>query len=65
MDYHAILNKAIAEAKKLYAEVSLYGSPAHIYQELEELLDFYIHQYTTIITNISAFKQQVENSLHE
>lgn len=65
MDYNAILSEAIAEAKKLYAEVSLYGSPAHIYQELEELLDFYIHQYPTIITDISTFKQQVENSLHE
>lgn len=65
MDYEAILSEAIAEAKKLYAEIALFGSPAHIYQELDELVDFYIRQYPTIITDVDAFKQKVENSLHE
>ena len=59
MDYASLLTKIITEAKVLYAEIAPFASPAHVYQEIDDLVTAYQHQYPSIITNIAQCTEQV------
>jgi hypothetical protein len=59
MDYASLLAQIIREAKVLYTEIAPFTSPAHVYQEIDNLVTAYQHQYPSIITNIAQCTEQV------
>ncbi|MDX2077626.1 MAG: hypothetical protein SFZ02_14450 [bacterium] len=59
MDDASLLAQIIAEAKVIYASIAPFASPAHVYQEIDDLVTAYQHQYPTIITNIAQFTERV------
>ncbi len=63
MDEATLITKIIAEAQQIIAEALQYGSPAHAYQEIDELVSHYIATYPTIITHADDFSRRVHEAL--
>lgn len=63
MNEDTLLQQAINEAKRVVNEAMQFGSPAHAYQEMDELLAWYINQYPTRIPSPDLFIQQVHEAV--